>query len=477
MMYSRLACRLFLMLCIIIAFILLVPDGLREDEAPSGFMAGTCVDCNIILVSVDTLRADGLGAYGNARQVSPNIDRMASGGVLYQRAYSPSSMTAPSHMSFMTGLYPSEHGVCNLERREVWCRHELEDTVVTLADVLRQEGYRTVAFTGGGNVDGRMGFDRGFDSYTHYDFADPVINQVLGAEGEVDFRDVVGNLSGGKFFLFLHTYKTHDPYFPGEETRSSVCGGYDRTVIDSWSRLMGEKTISRLMDENPDFSFANGSHIIRKAVFKSNLSEYDVGYLRCLYDAEIREMDEKLGLILDSLEDAGLEGKTLIIVTSDHGEEFREHGGLLHHQLYNEIIHVPLIVKNPGLTGGANVPGYFSVVSLPASILDAVGVDVPAQFRDTGGEPVISEEYAFRRRAIIYGGYKLMAYPDERMLFSMESDYREQRDMISEDAGTAGRLESIMNDILPEYAGEVAGGGEKLGEGKKRELRHLGYVD
>ncbi len=151
---------------LMLAALLVIGGCSRETRTPSQL----CKGCNVILISIDTLRADRLGSYGYYRNLTPNIDSLAARGVLFENAYSQSSTTTPSHMSIFTSRYPSEHRVCNAgpySEDDSQCIKPLGNEIITLTEVLRAQGYYTRAFTGGGNVHSSFGFGRGFYGYDH----------------------------------------------------------------------------------------------------------------------------------------------------------------------------------------------------------------------------------------------------------------------------------------------------------------------
>jgi len=167
---------------------------------------------NLVLVSIDTLRADHLTAYGYERSTSPEISRLARQGILFERAFSQSPKTATSHMSLFTGLYPPAHRVANWGERRV---RRLSDDVPTLATLLVRAGYRTEAYTNGGNVSARLGFGQGFDSYQEDRGAESVFDS---AQRALDrFVQEADGGARAPFFLFLHTFQVHDPYVPPAE--------------------------------------------------------------------------------------------------------------------------------------------------------------------------------------------------------------------------------------------------------------------
>lgn len=182
---------------------------------------------NVVLISVDTLRPDHLGAYGYERKTSPVIDELAKRGALFEQAYSQAPKTAPSHMSILTGLYPDAHGVKNFDEGE---NLRLSDRIPTLATLLEEEGYRTAAFTSGGHVRPDLGFDQGFEEYGTTGGVKGIFR---GAEKKAK------EFAGDPFFLFIHTYEVHDPYVPPEGFRGRwTDASYDGGVIASRDELL-----------------------------------------------------------------------------------------------------------------------------------------------------------------------------------------------------------------------------------------------
>ncbi|HYR96870.1 MAG TPA: sulfatase [Candidatus Binatus sp.] len=293
---------------------------------------------NVLLIMVDTLRADHLSCYGSTRVRTPHIDALAAGGLRCANTFSQASWTRPSVATILTGLYPSSHGA--IHKADI-----LPDRVDTLAEMLQRGGYRTIGFANNANVSQAFNFQQGFDEY-HYlapDFffgaSEPaaqlalysglrlvrerflarrvdVHNYYQPAEtvtGEVR-RWLDGHPAGREpLFLFVHYMDPHDPYFVHPFNGE----GY-----------------ARVAHPNPPPEMADKLH--------------------GLYDGSVAYLDEHLGVLFDDLRKRGLYDRTLVILTSDHGEEFHEHGGWWHGTtLYDEQIHVPLLVKpaRPGAPG------------------------------------------------------------------------------------------------------------------------------
>jgi arylsulfatase A-like enzyme len=300
----------------------------RAEPAPY-----RCTDCNVLLISMDTLRADHVGAYGyTARPTTPNVDRLAARGVVFENAIAQSSWTRPAHMSIFTGLYPREHGFVALSDRA-----RLAANVPTLAGVLSEHGYTTAAFAGGINMSPVFGFDNGFDLYrvNGHSFRDNLEEAKYWLDGH----------SNQRFFLFFHGYDAHTPYRSDPIDRIEL--GLDQPP--------------------PGKRFRKICKSLRVHRLEQFVAEYDGG---------IHKGDRYVGKLLDYMRSLGLLDHTLVVFLSDHGEEFLEHGRCFHlTTLYREVLHVALVFAGPGLEPrrvGGLVPGS---VSIAATILEAVGID------------------------------------------------------------------------------------------------------
>ncbi len=262
----------------------------------------------VVLISIDTLRRDHVGAYGYARPTTPRLDRLAAEGILCDDAVSPSSWTLPSHLSLLTGVDPGRHGGVDME-------HGFNRQVPTLASVLRAAGWATQAVTSHLYVSATYGLDEGFD---HLDFH----QDRPGSEVADRAMTLLDRLGDRPFFLFLHLYDPHWHYDPPPEARRLFERPYSGTVTGLWQ----------------DFSKRE----------PARLSTADLQHLLDLYDGEIRAADDAVGALLDHIAARGLERSTLVVVTSDHGEEFGEHGSWEHQKtLYEEVVRIPLAIRGP----------------------------------------------------------------------------------------------------------------------------------
>lgn len=306
----------------------------------------------VVLLSIDTLRADHLGVYGYDRDTSPNLDALAARGVVFDAAFAHSPSTAISHMSLFTSLYPPEHGL------EPPRHNALAETIPTLPEAFAAAGYRTAGHTEGGYMEGDHGFARGFEEWTDPGFESSTDVESTLDKGLAFLRSVAGEDDeegdGEPFFLFLHTYSVHDPYEPPDAYRHRYWQGAPPTDLPASAETLEAANSGRL-----------------------DLSTEQVDYFRSRYDDGIRYADQVVGRFVAELEALGLLDEITLVVTSDHGEEFHDHGRLLHTQVVPELLHVPLFVLHPGLTP-RRVTGPVRLVDLAPTVLDLTGVDAAA---------------------------------------------------------------------------------------------------
>jgi arylsulfatase A-like enzyme len=308
---------------------------------------------NVLLISLDTLRADHVGCYGYPRETSPNIDQLAEDSAVFFNTFATSSWTLPSHVSLMTALNCINHQVYHNDQK-------INPSILTLADVLREKGYFNGAITGGGFVSGSYGFNKGFDSY-----------HVRGDINVTDQAERIGRASldwikrhqDRNFFLFVHTYQIHSPYdspSPYNESFLSEDAEFKRFDLKKY-RFYQENRYSPPPTD----------------AFRQNIID--------LYDAGILYTDEVLiKALVDELKALGIYDNTMIILLSDHGEEFYEHKGWAHsHSLYNEIIKVPLIIKFfASEYAGVKTKKYARLIDVMPTILDTVNIAYPDQYSD-----------------------------------------------------------------------------------------------
>ena len=449
--------------------------GLGCGGSPEGIATeATCDGCNVLFISIDTLRADHLGAYGYGRETSPAIDALAAESVVFENAYSTSYHTADSHMSMFTSLYPSVHGVRNSKGKT---GQVLSASVSTLPEILQANGYATAGFHGGGNVSGFYGFARGFEKYKRTDEIEEAIAWIR----ETPQRP---------FFAFVHTYHVHDPYTPQPPYDTWFAKDYQGPISSDRESLLGQtddETFNELRD-----------------VFWSRVDptrSEDIEHLKALYDGQIREIDARVGELIQAALEA--DERTVIVLVSDHGEEFYEHGKFLHDQLYEELLKVPLILRLPS-GGKGRIEERVSLIDLAPTLLDVIGLEAPTHFQGSSLVPVLQ---GAEGRALVYGekvvhfaeedgeaelggqgiraaliadDWKVIAARSEELYFLPE-DLQERNNLASQSPEMSGLLELLAdvnrrNAELRRELGTGAGDKRGLDEETLEELKALGYL-
>lgn len=388
---------------------------------------------NVLLVSVDTLRADRLGVYGYGPAETPRLDALAGEGIVFEQVVSPMPLTLPAHTSLMTALDTSEHGVRDNGA------FEIAAGATTLAEELHTAGYDTGAFVGAFVLHSRWGLDRGF---TRYD--DSFEYERPGAiPGQVERRaaDVVDAAlrwlqepRKDPFFAWVHLYDPHSPY----------------SAPEPWGERFADRP----------------------------------------YDGEIAYTDQQIGRLLDVIETAGL-GDTITVVTADHGEGLGEHGEPGHGMfLYDTTLLVPLILQLPdGELGGHRVPEQVRLIDVAPTVLELVDVDVPTAFSGRSlvdflvGRPDSRTAYAetFYPRwhfgwqqlhALRKDGFKYILAPRPE-LYDVDADPDESHNLAADEADFAA---SLRNEVEAVQAAAVVAGPGELGAEAAEGLRALGYI-
>jgi arylsulfatase A-like enzyme len=373
-------------LAVLLVAVLLASCGRSAEDAELRFPKAP-----VLMISIDTLRADRLGCYGYERGTSPVLDALADESVLFEEVYAPSCKTAESHMSLFTSLPVTVHGVSNASARLDLPLRQVARNRLTLGQVLRRAGYWNAAVACGGNVIPEMGFSRGFAGRFESMLRD--VSEIV--DGSLAVLDVA-LAQDEPPFLFVHTYQVHGPYIPPAAER--------RRFAPEYRGIVGERV--RAIENLPfqaQWAAMNQSFWVGVEAFGPE----DAAYLSDLYDGEVAYTDRELGRLLEGLAARDLLDEMIVIVLSDHGEEFAEHGHYEHDQLYRESLHVPLLIRLPGARlGGTRVSGLASLIDVMPTLLDLLGVEgpegmvgrslVPAMERGrTEGLPVLSERVMF----------------------------------------------------------------------------------
>jgi arylsulfatase A-like enzyme len=426
-------------------------------------------EINVILIAIDTLRADHLGCYGYKKQTSPYIDKLARDSILFKRTMAQNPWTLPSFASLFTSLYPSQH-LAGLTIKS------LENQFVTLPEILKEHGYYTIAFTGGGYLSESFGFSQGFDSFNA--FNPPIVNGVVPPETvHTDIKRVVkGAISWllksteKKFFLFLHSYEPHSPYFPPSQYVYFFDGKYKGPITgDIWH----------------DIGIIPGKLDSR---FKA-IPPRDLRRLISLYDAEIRYMDDQIGKLIRTLKYLNLYDKSLIIFTSDHGEEFFDHGAWEHgHSLYNELLYVPLIIKLPySSKKGIEISTVARLIDIMPTILHVLGIKKEYPFQ---GQSLLNSQKNRLAFAQSYPQPNLMAVQEDNLkliinldnkqmeLYDLQSDPAETKNILSEKRFVAHNLIRYLSryPLASPPSDEMSPDDLKLSLSLKEKLRSLGYL-
>lgn len=454
--------------------LLMLPAALSRHAAASEPTVD-CRGCNVILVSIDTLRADSLGFMGSRRGVSPNMDRLARQGAWFPNAYSQSNITLPSHMSMLTSLYPWHHKV-----RTIY-RDRLDWGVPTLAKMLQKSGYTTVwAATASPMLDLEAGFGEGIDVAIHSRTWDRPLEWISRNRHQ-------------RFFMFLHTRNVHSPYVPDQDSIAKFATPAEAGETISREEL-NELAIKELRAHPEKHVPAKKVESYRKVLGRSDPAERtrglkaigaepfamlwhklfwdrfdtsreeDVRRLRLLYDIGVYDADRRIGALIRTLKESGLQGRTLLILTSDHGEAFGEHGQFEHSTLYQECLHVPLILLFPNGPADLRIPEVVQSVDIMPTILDAVALAPPARMDGKSLLPLIHGQRsqcgyavgAWGRRRVIrdcrYTYHMRLSQEAGGMsagkLFDRSIDPTESRDIASENPDVAARLKSRLLELL-----------------------------
>jgi arylsulfatase A-like enzyme len=483
--------------------LLLLPAGCVEENAVDvsaddtrPLMEGvSCPGCNLILISVDTLRADHLGFWGYSRDTSPSIDRFAGGNIVFMNAYSQAPSTLPSHASIFTSLYPSVH------RAEISTKTRLDDGLTTMAEVLHTSGYSTASYNGGGHLVRGWRVNQGFQTYH---------SEPSSFNRQFNYSiNWLKNHSGGPFFLFIHSYDVHAPYYYPSRFYRTFNEGYDMT-LEEFKQQDFEVLVKCVNGTHPDRVYCLEQEADNQAydvVYQVTMAKKYRSVNRCpcsvdkvtaLYDDGIRYVDDSLKVFLTNLEAMGLLENTVIVFTSDHGEELGEHGRLAKHSftLYDELIHVPLIIHIPNGSPMKVMERVESIDIMP-TILSVLKVPYGGPMQGTDhtrhrpDELVFAEfDYGYGRgQALIKDDLKVILMGTENwsryewMVFNTSQDRGDRNDI--SDLNKNQRLESNLSRPLLEQSMandrlrhelNVKGRKAVLDDEMVNQLRALGYA-
>jgi len=425
-------------------------------------------EANLVLISLDTVRADHMASYGYFRETTPRLDELARESVLFERCMAPMSTTLPSHTSMLTGVWPSEHGVlANIKRAEVY---ERDDRLGTLSEVLSEAGYDTGAFVAAFPLRSTAGLSGGFDVYGEPTDGD----RERSAQSVTD--EALGWLSereGAPFFLWAHYFDPHNPFVEHPET-----GAFEAS--DELLEWLAERAIT--LRAHRELVKRGEEGRLMDAVEAANL-----------YDGEMRYMDHHVGRLLDGLRAREDWSRTVVLVVGDHGDGLNQHETPGHGYVWQEQLHVPLFVRAPDLRPG-RVATTVSVVDVTATMLGRLDVDVPAAFRNQlRGADLLVEEYeprpviattsARRERTdnldeacVITGRWKYLRRGRAgASLYDLEVDPHELRDVSVLYPGVCEELDAFLSAELAGMQSRCGGRTRQATPEEIEALNALGY--
>ncbi|MFW6031736.1 MAG: sulfatase [Myxococcota bacterium] len=435
----------------------------RPPEAVPASESSEPSEPNVVLITVDTLRADHLGCYGHPRPTSPHIDRMARKGVRYERALSQAPWTLPAMATVHTSLYPHEHGAILAETR-------IADRLPTLAEVLGEAGYATYGVVSHTFVNRDHGFAQGFEVFDQSNVLghDGVSSEGLTSRSLRFLRAHATNRAAEPFFLWVHYFDPHLTYVrhrnmgfasdPSGELPERITGGMLR---------------------------------------KGRVGPKDLPYVKGVYDEEIAHTDDQIGALMEGIENLDTQGNVLYAFTADHGEYFLERGKWAHgRDCYRELTHVPLILGgdiDEDLRGTV-VETPVEARSIPTTVMELAGIESHpfggtslldeqawrGQFRFTEGTRAWGKDD--RKSCVVSDRYKLIRHLEDgrEELYDIVRDRAERHDLLEQtDAELPKSLPSLRRAVDDHWTdgGEAAAKDNELSQRDKDHLRALGYVE
>ncbi len=453
---------------------------------------------NIILIVLDTVRADRLSCYGYHRKTSPCLDKIAAEGVLYEQAITPANWTLPSHVSMFTGLFPSKHGAHRAHQR-------LDTQYMTLAELLTKAGYRTAGFSSIDWLEEKTGANRGFSEYYGRAFRQSQLRNTSGSKRVNDKRSneisqevqewLKNRNNDTPFFLFVNLFDAHNPYNPPEPHRSLFLheGDSGRIPQLNWDITKYYAGAARM--DNKDFSLMSN-----------------------LYDGGVHYVDSVAGELVEFFRDQGILDESILFITSDHGENIGDHGHWGHRYcLYDSLIRVPLIIRYPGIfEGGKRPDNYVQTVDIYPTVMDLLSIDREDVCKELQGETLFPSALGSRKReftlsefmpkpdlryydgypefdasvfaygltAIRYNGYKLIwSSTGRHELYDLTSDPGEARNVYSDWPDKVSELSQFLKQwqMSFEASGQVQSyslqSDPEVDEDIKNKLKALGYVE
>ncbi len=461
---------------------------------------------SIILISIDTLRADHLGSYGYSRDTSPVLDKLAQESVRFTAAFAPTPWTLPSHASMLTGMHPYEIGIDNSLRK-------LPENIPIIAELLTEANYQTAAFVDSspqGFVGAERGFGRGFEIYRHSPFRPEQVQRFDMAATVDEAVDWLGDRDPSKpFFLFLHTKSVHA--VPNEaECLDPRCSPYQKP--EPWQFRFIPSDRAPASWTSPEggagqrYLWSLNAKILDGELDPAEYPSDRLEQLKAFYDAGIYYVDFHLGRLFADLEQRNLLANSIVVVTSDHGESFLDHSLFMHQEVFDTLLHIPLIVRLPNLSQPrdeerqvvladilptllqqANVPVPDHVTGrplplMPSSDADASNTDISDDPRDLFSYYLFPRKFTYQALALRRGDWKLVIHNLEdparfhRELYNLSGDPEEQLPVTGEAEMTEALRQALRRRLRQT---PIAQGSEMLQQDlpNLEAIRTLGYIE
>jgi len=419
---------------------------------------------SVVLIVIDTLRADRLGRAGYFRNITPHLDALADDSLVFENAVAPAPWTTPSVAGLFTSLEPAVLGF------ETDLPIVLDDSVVALAEVFRRNGYRTMAVISHDFVGSSLNLDRGFDAF---DQSNALGHGGISSPGVTETAMSLLEAAGCRpFFLFVHYFDPHFDYLLHSE-----------------------------FDFDPDYPgpLKSGEPIESLQARAPAMTDADLRFVNALYDSEIGFTDRHVGRLLNELKRRELYDRGLIVFAADHGEEFSERGDhwIGHTKtLYQELVHVPLFIKLPGSSRRGVVEDDVGLIDLMPTLVDHLGLKTPAGYRPQGraidleggarpGPRSVYSETRYRPpfQAVVQGGWKLIENRETgaRELYDLESDPGEKVNLVSARPEEGERLAALLENWrqaveIQRNRRNIRPAPPRFTEVEKVRLRSLGYL-
>jgi len=457
-------CRRLLPLSLL-AVVVSCGGGTSASRDPEAF--------NVLIVVLDALRPDKLGCYGFERPTSPAIDAFAadSDSVLFTRHHVQGAFTKSSTASLFTGLFPFQHGVVEGHKKKdksaEWgsvTTQILAPELDTLAEKMRARGFQTLGVVKSRHLVADYGFAQGFDEY--YGPAE--------TKGDASrLEKLVGLIDDapGRFFGYVHFSATHHPYPPHKR---------DADYMRQFGFPYDEPA---RREAGVDFTTADVKFRILRDGLK--LARQDVRFLNVIYEATVRRVDRELfGALIDALKERDLYDSTLIVLTADHGEELYDHQGYAHqYHVWQEIVHVPMIVKFPRGHRPDGLPDRVTDLTSAIDVLPSLAELVGFPCGEEPGAPMLLGEntsFAYsqapRRWSLQRNGWKYSHDPEQPMLFDLRNDSGESTNLVDAEPKTAARLKQFSEVLFESARADSPVIETSLDADALRELRELGYL-